>query len=364
MEGRFIGRDVMEKPFCPFCGMGVERPKELSTRMPTEMPVGSCSCGAVYAYDVTGHNLGTAMIDALVFGCNGDWDLAWDLLPEEDYAEKQVENYDIESHLVVRGGVYGGRNIAGTLYFIRLHREIREVTEEGARRRLEQATPVSNRYSGEKRGKKTFSKRDVERLVKAYNVAPLLDLAAGDKRIIRDLQRLIYSPDRLLQWRATDALGKVSAVIARYDPGAISRLLQRMFTAVSDTAASSWGCLDAIGDIISNSPDQFGAYAPQLYQYAGDRALLPEVLRALGKIGAAKPDLIRKRAFYFIPLLRDPDAEIRGYATVLIGNLGAEEARDDLARLTGDPTPFERYRDGDLDTTTVGQLASEALERL
>jgi hypothetical protein len=64
--------------------------------MPHEMPVGSCSCGAVYACDETGHNLGSAMIEALVFGCNMDWDLAWGLLPEEDYLEKLVENYDLE----------------------------------------------------------------------------------------------------------------------------------------------------------------------------------------------------------------------------------------------------------------------------
>ena len=88
VEGRFLGRDVIERPSCPFCGTLIEKPKELAVRMPHEMPVGACSCGAVYAFDVTGHNLGTAMIEALVFGCNGDWDLAWDLLPEEDYLQK------------------------------------------------------------------------------------------------------------------------------------------------------------------------------------------------------------------------------------------------------------------------------------
>ena len=363
MVGRFSGKDIIGKPTCPFCGQGIEKPKELATRMPNEMPVGACSCGAVYACDVTGHNLGTAMIEALVFGCNGDWDLAWGLLPEDDYQEELVKNYDFDDHLIIHGGIYKGRRIGGTLYCIRLHQDIREVTEEGTRQRLAQATPVTSGSPSGKRHIKGFSKKEVEALVKDYRIEPLLEMAGQDKRIIRHLQRLIYSVDNLLRWRATDILGKVSAVIAEYDPGAISKLLQRLFTAVSDTAASSWGCIDAIGDIISNSPGRFSSYGPQLYQYAGDRALLVEVLRALGKIGRKSPD-IRKRAFHFIPILQDPDPEIRSHAAILLGNLSAGEAKDDLEKLKNDTAEVEIYSDGNLELRSVGQLALEALRKL
>ncbi len=364
MVSRFSERDVLAKPACPFCGMLIDKPRELETDMQTEMPVGRCPCGAVYACDVTGHNLGTAMIEALLFGCDGDWDLAWSLLPEKDYIEKQLGNYDLETHLIVHGGVYQSRRIAGSLYFIRLLEDIREVTEEGAKQQRERAKPAPPGSSVERKGRKSFSKREVEMLVNEYDLGPLLSIAAKDKRIIRDLQRLIYSVDLLFRWRATDALGKVSGVIAQYDPGAISKLLQRLLTASADTASSSWGCLDAIGDIISNSPEQFGGYMPQLYQFAGDRALLAEVLRALGKIGKVRPDLIRKKALHFIPFLQDPDPEIRGYAAILLGNLGAQEARDDLTRLGDDSAVMEVYRNGTLEKLTVGKLAIEALEKL
>ena len=361
MVNKFFGRDIIEKPFCPFCGLSIEPPKELETRIPQEMPVGRCDCGAVYAYDVTGHNLGIAMIDALVFGCNGDWDLAWDLLPEEDYLEKWVENYDIETHLIVPSCVYGGRRITGTLYFIRLHQDIREVTEEGTKRRLERATPAAQGSSTKPRGRKSFSKKEVENLVREYKVKPLLSMARQDKRIIRDLQRLLYAVDNLLRWRAADAMGKVSALIAQKDPGAISKLLQGLITSLSDTAASSWGSLDAIGEIISNRPEQFGGYMPQLYQFLKDRSLLAEVLRALGKIGRARPDLLRKKAFHFFPLLQDPDPEIRGYAAILLGNLAAREAKEDLRKLAGDAAEMEIYGAGEVVKRTVGQLALEAL---
>ncbi|UCB48318.1 MAG: HEAT repeat domain-containing protein [Deltaproteobacteria bacterium] len=364
MVSRFSGREIIAKPACPFCGMLIDKPRESETQMQTEMPVGKCSCGAVYACDVTGHNLGTALIEALVFGCDGDWDLAWDLLPEEDFNEAQLKGYDFETHLVIHGGVYQGRRISGTLYFVRLHRYIPGFTGESAKKRLDTAAGVSQRSSRKKKGRKALSKKEVEAFVEAYDLSPLLNVAKEDKRIIRDLQRLIYSVDKRLRWRATDALGKVSGVIAKYDPGAISKLLQRLFSASADTAASSWGCLDAIGEIISNNPEQFGGYMPQLYQFAGDRALLAEVLRALGKIGVVRPDLIRKTAHRFIPFLQDPDPEIRGYAAILLGNLGAQEAKDALTRLAEDASAMEVYGDGRLEKQTIGQLASQALDKL
>lgn len=364
MEGRFLGKELVDKPSCPFCGDFIEKPRDLLFRMPVEMPVGQCSCGAVYACDVTGHNLGTAMIEALVFACNGDWDLAFDLAPDEDYVEKQVDNYDLETHLIIHSGAYEGRHIHGVLYFIRPHEDVREVTEEGTRRLLEKAIPLAKERSM-KRKSKNFSKRQVEALVEDYQMDALVELAAQDRRILRDIQRLLYSVDPLIRCRAAEAMGRTSAVIAREDPGIVSRLLQGLFTAVSDTAASSWGYIGAIGEIIHHNTSQFSGYIPELYGFMRDRALLPEVMVALGKIAQGKPEAIRKKARYFIPLLRDDDPEIRAYATILLGLLKVCEIRDDLVNLLVDRASVVLYRNGKIhDNLTVGQLAGEALDHM
>ena len=364
MLGRFAGKDIVEKPTCPFCGASIERPGELESRRPAEMPVGTCSCGAVYACDVTGHNLGSAMIEALVLGCDGDWDLAWDLLPEDDYLEKQVKNYDYETHKIIAGGAYDGRGVSGVLYFIRLHQDIREVTEGGVREKIEHVRAPSARSISQTKGKKSFTKQEVAALVDDYRIDSLLRIAEQDPRIIRDLKRLLYSADILLRRRAADALGKVSALIAREEPGTVSRLLQGLFTSLSDTAASSWGSLEAIGEIISNRPGQFAGFIPQLYHYLKDRALLADVLWALGKISHVKPDLIRKASLQFIPLLQDVDPAIRGYATILLGNLGTQEAKNGLVKLLDDSSELETYSDGRMERWTVGQLASQALKKI
>ncbi|MGE5841801.1 MAG: DVU0298 family protein [Deltaproteobacteria bacterium] len=358
MVGRFFGKDILTKPMCPFCGMLIKKPDQVSF---SEMPLGSCTCGAVYACDVTGHNLGTAMIEALVHACSGDWDCAWDLTPDEDYLDKQLKNYDFETHHIIHAGVYEGRRIAGVLYFIRLNKPVETKTPP-----LRSGTPVSpaTEATPPKALRRASSKQEVEDLIKDYDLDHLLDMAAEDKRVLRDMKRLLYSADKLFRWRAAEALGRISAVIARRDPGAISKLLQALFTSISDTAASSWGSVDAIGEIISALPDHLSGFLPQLVQISRDPALLPEVLRAMGRIGENRPDLLRRFSYSMIPLLRNPDSEVRGYAAILLGHLRAFEARDDLTKLMKDMAPIDIYRAGRIEKTTIHQLATDSLAKL
>jgi hypothetical protein len=325
------------------------------------MPLGDCSCGAVYACDVTGHNLGSAMIEALVHACTGDWDFAWDLTPDEDYLDKQLKNYDFETHHIIHGGVYEGRRIAGVLYFIRLNSP---VAEKASIVRSERTVSPNAGTAFPRAPRRSSSKLEVEDLIRNYNLEPLLDMASEDKRILRDVKRVLYSAEKLFRWRAAEALGKISAVIVPKDPGAISKLLQGLFSSVSDTAASGWGSVDAIGEIISALPDHFSGFLPQLVQISRDPSLLPEVLRAMVKIGETRPDLLRRYSYPMIPLLRNPDSEVRGYAAILLGHLKAYEAREDLIRLREDMAPIDIYRAGQIEKTTLQQLAIESLSKL
>ena len=159
-------------------------------------------------------------------------------------------------------------------------------------------------------------------------------------------------------------MGKVCGLLSRQEPESVSRLLQGLFTAVTDTAASSWGYIDAIGEIISNRPEQFAGYVPQLYPLASDRGLLPDVLRAFIKVAGCRPDILQKKAHQFIPLLKDSQPTLRGYAAMLLGKLEAGEAKNDLAGLVDDDAPVEVYEAGQLVTRSVGDLTAHALSRL
>ena len=332
--------------------------------MPGEMPVGSCTCGAVYACDETGHNLGSAMIEALVFGCDMDSDLAWGLLPGDDYVEEIVEHYDYVNHFIVPGGFFESRRISGALYFIRLHDDVQEVTSEGVKKRLDKATSPAPKPLNSHTRKKSLSKKEIEDLVKSFRVGPVVSVAGEDKRLIKKIQRLLYSGDDQLRKRAAEILGHVSAVIAENNPGTISKLHQGLFYSITDTAASSWGAFEAIGEIISHKTDLFAGYIPQLYQFLADETRRPQVIQTIGRIAKSRPDLIRKVTFHFIPYLSDSDPLVRGYAAWLMGNLGASEARKDLEKLREDPYEVHIYENGQLEKNTVGGVASEALGKI
>jgi len=358
------GKSPTKKVECPFCGAKIEKPRELPVRKWGEMPVGSCTCGAVYACDVTGHNLGSAMVEALVFGCNMDWDLAWGLIPEEDYLEALVENYDYIDHVISVTGCVEGRKVNGALYFIRLHDDIQEVTSDGVRKILKKAEDIAKNSKKRSPKRKPLSKKEVEELVRNFRVDEILKVAKDDRKIVRNLMRLLYSVEDEYRMRAAEMLGIVTSVIAERNPGFVSKLLQNLFTAIIDSAASSWGAFEAIGEIISHKVEMFAGYIPHLYRFLPDEERRVSALQAIGKIAQVRPDLLNKLPLYLIPLLKDPDYRARGYAAWMLGYLGTEEIKEDLEGLFGDTRQIGIYRNGTLKMKTLDEIAREAIDRL
>ena len=367
MAAPMMGKEYTRPVECPFCGLHVERPLELTTRRYGDMPVGTCSCGAVYACDATGHNMGSAFIEALVFACDMDWDLAWSLLPQEDYSEKLLEDYDLESHQIVPGRFYQGRRISGALFFVRMHRDIREATSPGIARKLDMAARADSPDPGPSGGRpapKLFTRKEVEDLVNEHRVQQLVDMSGQDKRIMRDLKRLLYSGDPLVRSRAAEILGKVSSVVARKDPGAVSNLLMGLINSVSSPGASSWGAIEAIGEIIAGCPDLYAGYVPLLYNFLGDSHHRTGVLGAIGRVAQARPDLLKGAVYRLMPFIKDPDPETRGYAALLFGSLGMAEAKNGLEAIRDDAEEIKIYKNGNIEKKTVGQLAQEALNKI
>ena len=85
---RYSGFERYRVLSCPFCGRLVEEPHKIEFRF-GEVMGGRCECGAVYAYDETGHLLGEAFNDALTLLFGGDYDAAQNA-SEDDYQEETV----------------------------------------------------------------------------------------------------------------------------------------------------------------------------------------------------------------------------------------------------------------------------------
>jgi hypothetical protein len=350
-----------EKPRCPFCYHEIEQPKELRERKIIEFPIGVCEhCGAVYAYDVTGHNMGAAFIEALLFACNDDDYLAFSLSCGEDYTDAVIGNYDIMTHTIVPERNYNERYIRGALIFVKLIDQFREANEEKVKERLKASLPITKaKLRSEK-----FSKEIVHQYALENKLDELIALAEEDSRVINELQRMLYTSDELLRWRIIDMFSAVSRKVGESRPDLISKLLSNLLQNAAYPGASAWGSLEAAGAIISMNPDLFGEFSPALLSFLHQKNLWKEVTWAIGKIASVKPDTVKYSFRALRSLLENPDPAIRGHAVWALGNIGFNDVIEELKKLETDENKLLIWRDGELQEVTVAQLAKEAQEKI
>lgn len=350
-----------EEPWCPFCYHKIEQPKELSSRKIVEFPIGLCKqCGAVYAYDITGHNMGSAFIEALLFACNEDDYLAFSLSHGDDYTDAVVGNYDIVTHTVVPEKIYNERFVRGVLIFVKLFGQFQEATEEKVKEKFKAIQPiVKTRLRSEK-----FSKEIVRQYVLENKKEDLVSLAEEDSRVINQLQRMLYTPDEHLRWEIIDLLGEVSRRVGEKRPDIISKLVNNLLQSAASPGASAWGSLEAIGAIISSNPALFGEFTKPLLSFISQKDLWREVTWAIGKISTAAPELAKLAFRGLVSLLDNPDPVLRGYASWALGNIGFDDVIGQLKAIETDENKLTLWRDGDLQEVTVGRLAREAIQKL
>lgn len=349
------------EPRCPFCGHPFEQSKELMERKLHEFPLGVCDhCGAVYAYDATGHNRGAAFVEALLFACNYDDYLAFSLSADEDYFDAIIENYDPATHSVISGGVLDDRAVRGVLIFVKLKKEFQEVTEEKIKEKMKFALPISlHKLRSEK-----FSKEKVRKYLAEKKFEEITALAEEDSRIISELYRMLYTPDIKLRWQIIELFSKVSKKIGEKRPDEISKFLNRLLNSAADSASSAWGALEAVGAIISTNTDLFGNFSQPLFSFLNNKDLWNEVTWAIGKIATKKPALVKKAYPVLCSFLKNPDPTLRGYAAWALGMLGIPDAKEELKKLLTDNQQLFLCEEGELKEKTVGQLAEEAIEKL
>ncbi|MGB3224264.1 MAG: DVU0298 family protein [Desulforhopalus sp.] len=342
----------------------------------TEFPVGRCQCGAVYTSEATGHNIGAAIVETLVYACNDNADFAWELMPEDDYLTGRIENYDERLHQVVATKNVDGRAVSGVLYFVRLHTDIQDIAQRVQEKKAEAiqnklGIPAEKKQSAiepapdEKRVRKKANKKLVYELVDKEDIDALVALCFDDKKTLRLMQRLLYDPLEENRWRIAWIIGRVTARTSTREPGPVSELLHRMFEACSDSAATPWGMVETIGHVISLRTDIFGAFTRYVLNYIGEPSTQNQALWALAEIAAKRPDLIRDTPFYnLFHFLQHPEPQVRGQVARLMGHIKATEVAIQLMELSKDQQEFCYCKEGKLVSLTVAEAASSALQMI
>ena len=355
-------------PKCPFCHKLIEAPKELEPKRLGDFAYGRCQCGAVYVYDVTGHNLGAAFSEALGYGCNFDWDLAWELVPDEDYEERLIERYDLKTHKVYPAGrTEDERTVRGVLLFLSFSEEIKGVKGP--------TPPVDQREDGGSRqdpGPSTptrhYSKREVKAVVQGGDpeyLDKIAIMASQDPKVLNRLQQLLYTPDPTIRWRAIGAIGMASKAAFKRRPNFVGEFLRRLLYSASDSAATNWGAIEAAGEIIRNIPKTFDPFIRELLALMRFEDSQASVLWALSRIAEAHPQEVKERAFFpLIEMLSSELPEVRGLAARVLGLVGAKECINSLRRLVNDEAEFPLFTRNGYETVNVGELAQEAIDKI
>ena len=363
---------ILKRPWCPFCGQEVARAIDKQDRNMSEFTVGSCSCGAVYSCDPTGHNVGAAMVETLIHACGDNDNLAWELMPEDDYLTGRIENYDELTHQVVETRNLDGRAVRGVLYFVRLHTEISDIADRLHHKKQQQVAEVTagsgfvpppiEPRAEDKRERQKANKRVVKKLVLEGDEDGLVTLCLDDKKTLRLTQRLLYDPLEDNRWRIAWLLGRVCARVSTRDPGQVSELLHRLFEACSDSASSPWGMIETLGSVIAARPDIFGAFTKYLLRYMDADSTRVQTIWALAEVAEQRPDLIRNTPFFsMFHFLNHPQPEVRGQLARLLGRIKATEASIQLMGLHGDNAELTIWEAGRPVRTTVAEQAKKAV---
>jgi hypothetical protein len=371
------GPMIKTKPWCPFCGQEVGRPQEPKERKMDEFLLGECQCGAVYVSEPTGFNIGSAIVECMVAACDDNPDLAWELEPDVDYLSSRLKNYDEVTHYVYESREHEGRKIGGILYFIRLTKDISDLSSKLKEHKKGHSAKVKSTAIGTfvvpamepkpdpKRKKVRVNKADIKKWVEESNIDALVNATFDDGKTLRFIQRLLYSPSEDERYHTAHVMGQVCRRVSTLKPGVVSDVLHRMYESCTDSASTHWGLIETIGSIIAARTDLFGAFSRHLLMYRSVDSSRALVLWALATIAKESPEVVRQTPVYALfDFITDEDPQTRGNAVRLFGRINAMEVKSEIEKLIDDPAALTIHEDGRPFKTTVAALATEALKNM
>ena len=204
-------------------------------------------------------------------------------------------------------------------------------------------------------------RRSVRVRLERGEFAPVIELAAADRRIVRVLVSLLYDPDELVRWRAVSALGHLAGA----HPDLAQPLVTRLYWSLNDESGGiGWMSAPALGEIGRRAPRLLSQCVRPLVRYLDEPFLLPGALWAIGRLAPAYPAETREVVPEVALRCVSTDPTVRAHAAFALGAVGDGRARSALTALADDERPARLYEGGRLVTKEVREWAGEALSRL
>jgi len=201
-------------------------------------------------------------------------------------------------------------------------------------------------------------REQITALLEAGDFASLAALAGREGSVAAQLTAFLFAPGELLHWRATEGLGYVAAAQPEQARKVISRLIYQLN---EDSGSFGWGAASALGEMGRHHLPVVEEILPMFYGFLEqDFARIP-MLWGLGRLWEVHPQALPEAVPLLFGFLKDPDPQVRGLAVWCLGRVRPEGMDEALPALLEDDAPVEFYDREQMQHTTVGQLAREAL---
>ncbi|MEJ2729114.1 MAG: HEAT repeat domain-containing protein [Deltaproteobacteria bacterium] len=190
------------------------------------------------------------------------------------------------------------------------------------------------------------------------------------RKAINPLFSFLCSPDELLKWRAVTAMGEVVDRLADTDMESARVIMRRYMWQLNDESGGiGWGCPEAMGEIMARNEklaEEFWCILISYIRPDGNflehEVLQRGVLWGVGRLGHARPQLLKTSVDYLHPYMQTGDPYLQGLAAWAAGALRNKKTEAILKRLTQDEAELDLFLDGQLRRYSVGELATEALK--
>ncbi len=194
------------------------------------------------------------------------------------------------------------------------------------------------------------------------------------QRVLRALLASLCEGDDKRKGRVVSVMGLLTAELARDDMEAARELMRRLMWSLNEESGSSgWGAPQAMAEIMAVHEGLAEEYAHMLVSYMREDGnylenpfLQRDLLRGVGRLSGARPDLMKKHGadLHLLAFLESTDRVVQGLAAWCAGILEVDEARSGLESLVDEETEIVLYRGQCLVKRPAGHLAREALDRL
>lgn len=216
-------------------------------------------------------------------------------------------------------------------------------------------------------------KKKMKALLLAKDMAHSLQtlIALPPRKAVNPLFSFFYSGDALLKWRAVTVMGMVVSHLADQDMESSRVIMRRLMWNLNDESGGiGWGSPEAMGEITAQHELLSKEFACILISYADPKGNYLEhemlqrgVLWGLGRLMHSRPGYAGQCLEHIRPFFDSPDPEKRGLAIWATAPVMEKSLAVAFNKLKHDTAGVRIYKDFQIVETSVGTLASAALEK-